>query len=264
MWGSFKKKSLKYGQTAHQYHTLDFFELLMSLSKFCCCWSHRDFCTYCCSSTFVLSSVTSLPLCVCPRAETLLWEDRLQQGHVQQVDQSGQGTRGRPQDIQSRACFTSTCYHGSLWLAVSVLNMVCLCGYALVPRWRALKTRSERSCYWCRKATWLSWRRKKRMSWRRGSCSLKCKPLTHNTQVVVVYLCLPVGGRRSSAVAPCAFHRSAWGWVYIWNSPWAVSLNSLVGTDCNCFDTSCCQNSLCKSFPEIWDCVVASLSAAVD
>lgn len=27
--------------------------------------------------------------CVCPHVENVLWEDRLQQGHVQQVDPSG-------------------------------------------------------------------------------------------------------------------------------------------------------------------------------
>lgn len=36
--------------------------------------------------------------------ETVLWEDRLQQSHVQQVDQTGQRTRGGATDIQECMC----------------------------------------------------------------------------------------------------------------------------------------------------------------
>ena len=68
--------------------------------------------------------VVPLHLCV----ETVLWEDRLQQGHVQQVDPSGQSTRGRPQDIQSCTySFISTCYHGPLCSVVPGLNKLCVC-----------------------------------------------------------------------------------------------------------------------------------------
>lgn len=61
-------------------------------------------CTYCCNSTFLIFQATLLYLCVCPFAEVVLWEDRLQQGHVQQVDQGGQDTRRRPEDIQDCTC----------------------------------------------------------------------------------------------------------------------------------------------------------------
>lgn len=60
--------------------------------------------TYFCNSKCFTFSVTLLYLRLRPFAETVLWENRLQQGHVQQVDQSGQGARGRPEDIQDRMC----------------------------------------------------------------------------------------------------------------------------------------------------------------
>lgn len=47
---------------------------------------------------------------ICLRVETVLREDRLQQGHVQQVDPSRQDTRGRAEDIQDCTClFIRTC-----------------------------------------------------------------------------------------------------------------------------------------------------------
>lgn len=75
--------------------------------------------------------VTLSNLYIYPCSETVLWKDRLQQGHVQQVDPSGQSTRRRPEDIQSRTySFISTCYHdptlfGSPWFKYNV--RVCLC-----------------------------------------------------------------------------------------------------------------------------------------
>lgn len=121
---------------------------------------------------FLMFQLNFLKLCHHLCVETAIWEDRLQQGHVQQVDKSGQGPRGWPQDIQDCRCSIIPTFCCRLFWLRSVFSLRCV---FLIPRWRAWTTRSGRNCFWCRKATALSWKKKKRMSWRRENCSLKCK-----------------------------------------------------------------------------------------
>lgn len=61
-------------------------------------------------------------LCV----ETAIWEDRLQQGHVQQVDKSGQGPWGWPQDIQDCRCSIIPAFCCHLFWLRSVFSLRCV------------------------------------------------------------------------------------------------------------------------------------------
>lgn len=71
---------------------------------------------------FLMFQLNFLKLCYYFCVETAIWEDRLQQGHVQQVDKSGQGPRGWPQDIQDCRC--SFCCR-LFWLR-SVFSLRCV------------------------------------------------------------------------------------------------------------------------------------------